>query len=83
VNPQEKSWNMSLIYALSDETSVAKFITTSLFLMVMEDQRIWCLERNKDYSIKSAYKFCNTKLIDPPILELMDHDTCFGKFMYP
>jgi hypothetical protein len=70
LNPHEKSWNVSLISTLFDETSVAKIISTPLFPMVTEDRLIWRLERNGDYSVKSAYKFCSTELVDTSHLQV-------------
>jgi hypothetical protein len=59
-----KSWNIPLIQNLFQDHIAIKILNTSLFTSVCEDRRIWKVEKNGDYSVRSAYRFCIIDFID-------------------
>jgi len=57
-------WNYPLISYYFDQTVVHDILRTPMFRQVQEDQLIWRLEKNGQYSVKSTYHLCTENIAD-------------------
>jgi hypothetical protein len=68
--PDTKCWNMPLLTTLLDSSGINKVLNTSLFDFVSVDKRIWRMETNGAYSVRSAYRLCVQELLDTSHLRM-------------
>lgn len=59
-----KRWNSLIINTYFDPISADKIHNTTFFDSVTKDKRVWKLDTNGDYLVRSAYKLCTCELID-------------------
>jgi hypothetical protein len=59
-----------LITTLFKPSCAAKILATPLFKSVYDDKRIWRVENNGVYSVKSAYRLCVQELLDTSHLKM-------------
>ncbi|KAK2370998.1 hypothetical protein QL285_083995 [Trifolium repens] len=53
-----KEWDSDLIHGLVDETTTAKILQTPFLESVQSDKITWKHEKNRLYTVKSAYRAC-------------------------
>jgi ribonuclease HI len=68
--PDTKCWNLPLLTTLLNSSGVNKVLNTPLFNSVLEDKRIWRMEKNGAYSVRSAYRLCVQELLDTSHLRM-------------
>ncbi|KAK2440624.1 hypothetical protein QL285_012013 [Trifolium repens] len=68
--PDTKCWNLPLLTTLLNSSGVNKVLNTPLFDSVSEDKRIWRMEKNGAYSVRSAYRLCVQELLDTSHLRM-------------
>ncbi|XP_058779420.1 uncharacterized protein LOC131653326 [Vicia villosa] len=73
MQPNVKQWSTNLIYSLVGEGIAEIVLNTPLFGVVQEDKIVWKLERNGDYSVPSAYRFCINEAINTSHLRIADN----------
>ncbi|CAJ2660552.1 unnamed protein product [Trifolium pratense] len=66
----EKCWNMPLITSIFEPNCVTKILDTPLYKSVVDDMRIWRVEKNGMYSVRSAYRLCVQELLDTSHLKV-------------
>jgi len=64
INHEKKTWNEPLVKYLYDIEVVQLILQTPLFHQVIEDTLVWKLEKNGQYSVRSAYRLCVENFVD-------------------
>ena len=64
MNLYDKSWNEHVVKQVFSDDIANKILYTPLISQVDGDRIIWKAERNRRYSVRSAYMLCVSELID-------------------
>ncbi|CAJ2628079.1 unnamed protein product [Trifolium pratense] len=81
--PDTKGWNLPLLTTLLESSGIDKVLHTPLFDSVVEDKRIWRMEKNGVYSVRSAYRLCVQELLDTSHFKMDDTWNLIWKLKAP